>query len=343
MKVFMYFMSVQPAMLRLVAVAAFPLISTMAIYWIISSNILKIYQEELEAMYATGDSKFMNADGVRMHYVDQGTGPVVFLLHGSFLSLQSWDSLATDLVKAGYRVIRPDLLTSGLTSEDPNGNYSVGRNVELVNILAEKLGTVKMSIVGTSYGGIIGFNYAAKYPGKVSKLVLINCGGLPRVRKQGGNSQVGALFMWMFKRHMTKGMVQSFFKSSFIKPHSPPKQLIDICHDMRRRIGRNQEAELMIQQFHTGDPESILSKVQAPTFIMWGTDNLTAVHLDADVFEHWLTNAPCMKKKYNGAGHYMFLEIPEKVNKDIKDFLNGNTNDKLRLTQRVLVANWKHV
>eukprot|EP00957_Ditylum_brightwellii_P014396 1083680-Ditylum_brightwellii.AAC.1 len=228
--------------------------------------------------------------------MDQGKGEAVLLLHGSLLSLQSWDSLTFELVMSGYRVIRPDLLTSGLTSEDPNGDYTVERNVELIRILAEKLGITRMTVIGTSYGGIIGFNYAAKYPQNVAKLVLINCGGLPRVKKQGGHSQVGAIFMWMFRRHMTKGMIQGFLKNNFTRPHRPPQELIKICHDMRRRIGRNQESDLMIQQFCTGDPESVLAKVQAPTFIMWGMDNLTVGHLDADVFEHWLTSAPTTKK-----------------------------------------------
>jgi len=322
----------------LLMLVALSLILTIALFWAITSNALKLRQEELEAMYATADSKFVDVDGVRMHYMDQGKGEVVLLLHGSFLSLQSWDSLTMELVRAGYRVIRPDLLTSGLTSEDPYGDYSVDRNVELVKILTEILGVKKMAILGTSYGGIIGFHYAARCPEKVSKLVLMNCGGLPRAKKQGGNSRVGAVFMWLFTKHMTKGMVGGFLKKNFIKPYSPPKSLIENCYDFRRRIGRNQESNLMMKQFQTGDPESTLAKVQAPTLIMWGMDNLTLTHLDADVFEHWLTGAPTIKKKYHGAGHYMFLEIPEQVNSDVRDFINGDIDDQLRVTQRAIAT-----
>jgi predicted ester cyclase len=65
-----------------------------------------------------------------------------------------------------------------------------------------------------------------------------------------------------------------------------------------------------------------------------GLDNQTVVHLEADVFQHWLINAPTLKKKYPGVGHYLYLEIPEQFNKDVADFLAGRLDGELRRTQR---------
>jgi pimeloyl-ACP methyl ester carboxylesterase len=90
--------------------------------------------------------------------------------------------------------------------------------------------------------------------------------------------------------------------------------------------------------FETGDPQSILSKIKAPTMILWGMSNPTVVHLEADVIEHWLTSAPSFIKKYEGLGHYPYVEAPDRVIPDIIAFLNGELDDNLRLTQRVKVA-----
>ena len=288
---------------------------------------------ELEARYATPDSRFLDIDDIRVHYMDQGQGPVVVLLHASFMNLRTWDRLAGALATS-FRVIRPDLLIAGLTGPDPTGNYSMERNLELVDGLTRKLGIERFAIVATSSGGIIGFRLAARQPERVTRLVLINSAGMPRTAATDPNRARGSfLDRWLGERFVTRGRVRDLLALNFVPPHTPPDWLVDMNYDFWRREGRAADGARQRASFRTGDPEAVLAQVRAPTLILWGLENATVMHLEADVFEHWLVNAPTLKKKYPGVGHYLYLEIPDEFNRDVADFLSGSLDGQLRRVQ----------
>ncbi|MYL01192.1 MAG: alpha/beta hydrolase [Gammaproteobacteria bacterium] len=90
--------------------------------------------------------------------------------------------------------------------------------------------------------------------------------------------------------------------------------------------------------FETGDTQAILTGIKAPTLILWGKANPVVMHLEGDVFQHWMTSAPTFLKKYEGLGHYPYVEAPERVIPDIAAFLGGSWDDRLRQTQRVKVT-----
>ncbi len=302
---------------------------------LISSDLLKLSLAELEDRYATEDSRFMEVDGVRVHYMDQGDGPAVVLMHASYMTLRTWDSLAAHLVEQGHRVIRMDFLIAGLTGLEPNDEYTFERNGELVKGLTEALGVDRFAVLATSSGGIVGFNFAARYPEKVARLVLVNSAGLPRTAVTNPNRQRGtALSRWIDARYRTMSRTRELLDDNFIEPNEPPEWLVQMSYDMRRRASRQREASLQTRNFRTGDPESVLANITAPTMVAWGLDNQTVVHLEADVFQHWLINAPTLKKKYPGVGHYLYLEIPDQFNNDVADFLAGRLDGELRRTQR---------
>ena len=135
-------------------------------------------------------SKFADIDGVRVHYKDEGTGPVVVLLHASYMNLHAWDGLV-DRLKKDHRVIRLDLLTAGLTGVDTKDRYSMERNEELLDGLLKKLDVHQYALVGTSSGGIVAFRRAAAHPEETTRLVLINSAGMPR--SAGMTCSVGTL------------------------------------------------------------------------------------------------------------------------------------------------------
>ena len=300
-----------------------------------SSNLLKIDLEALEQRYARAESKFMDIDGVRVHYMDEGSGPPVVLLHASFMHLFTWDGLAESL-KDDFRVIRLDFLAAGLTGPPSDGQYSYERNLELVHGLTQRLELDEFSLIATSSGGTIGFRYASQYPDRVSRLILINSAGLPRTAVTNPNRVRGtALGRWFASRHQTRGMLRDTLDVNFIEPNEPPEWLVNMNHDMRRRIGARRAGTLMMMSYRTGDPETTLAGVRAPTMIMWGLDNQTVVHLEADVFQHWLTSAPTLKKKYPGVGHYLYLEIPDEFAKDVRAFLSGELDNQLQYQNRV--------
>jgi pimeloyl-ACP methyl ester carboxylesterase len=290
---------------------------------------------ELEAKYATADSRFAQVDGVRLHYMDQGEGEPVVLLHASFMNLRAWDPLAAALATR-FRVVRPDFLISGLTGPDPTGDYSVERNLELVDGLAQSLGLGRFAIVATSSGGIVGFNYAARHPERVTRLVLINSAGMPRTAATDPNrARGGALERWLDAHWLTEARVRATLRRNFVPPHEPPDWLVAMNRDLWRREGRAAESALQLKAFRTGDPQAVLAGVRAPTYILWGLENATVMHLEADVFQHWLVEAPTILQKYPGVGHYLYLEVPEDTARDVGAFLAGERDAELVTLRRV--------
>lgn len=284
---------------------------------------------ELIDLYELPDSRFVDVDGVAVHYVDQGNGPPVVVLHASFLSLRSWDAAAEWLTKE-YRVIRLDLSGAGLTGEDPTGRYGVDRNIELVQGVMAKLNLQAVALVGTSSGGVSAFRMAARFPDQITTLVLINSAGLPRTAATNPmRARSGPVGRWIESRLRSRRFWEKSMGENFSPPYAPSQELVQMTYDMNRRAGGREISRLYLANFSTGDPQSVLSQVVAPTLVLWGEENRTLMHLEADVFAYWLSAAPTMVKKYPGLGHYPYIEEPELVSNDIAEFLSGRLDEQL--------------
>lgn len=294
---------------------------------------------DLREKYSDDGTHFVNIDGVDVHYRDEGQGPVVVLLHASFFNLKTWDQLAETL-QSNYRVIRLDFPNMGLsgpeTKEAPGGKYNfTERQFEIVSGFINKLNLNAFSLIATSSGGSVGFRYASRFPNHVSRLILINSAGMPRSKQTDPNRNRADIAKWQAMRIKPREYWDYSVNLNFPSEAKAPETFIDLAYDLNRRDDTPPFSNYI---FETGDPQSILSKIQAPTLIMWGMENPTVMHLEADVIEHWMTSAPTLIKKYEGLGHYPYIEAPELVIPDIADFLGGRRDDELRVTQRVKVG-----
>ncbi len=115
--------------------------------------------------------------GLQMHYVDEGDGPPVLLLHGEPTSSFLWRRLIPPLVEAGRRAVAPDLIGFG-RSDKPSeiGWYSYDRHVESIARLVEALDLRELTLVVHDWGGPIGLRVAVENPDRVERLVILNTG-----------------------------------------------------------------------------------------------------------------------------------------------------------------------
>jgi pimeloyl-ACP methyl ester carboxylesterase len=204
--------------------------------------------------------------------------------------------------------------------------------------LTRKLGIATFALLGTSSGGPVGFRFAAENPDRVTRLILINSAGMPRTAVTNPNRLRGtALGRWITERWQTKATLREGLAANFTSM-PPPAWLVDMNYEIGRRQGQRQYRDLFIRNFKTGDPKAVLGKVKAPTLILWGLENPTVMHLEADVMSLWLTSAPSLVIKYPKVGHYLYMEIPDQVAADVLAFLDGAKDVDLRVTQRVPVA-----
>ena len=300
----------------------------------IVNGAMSLSPAEMQARYRLPSSKFATVDGTRLHYTDEGSGPPLVMLHASFMNLRSLDALAAKLAQT-HRVIRIDWSPAGLSGTSPDADYSVEKNLQRVRGVIEQLQLRDPVIFGTSSGGTLAFRYAAQWPEDVSRLVLINTAGMPRSAATNPNrARSGKLTTWALSHYRTKSWWRDSLRSQFPSGREPPESLVDLVHDQFRRAGIREEGVIALRQYRTGDPQTELGRVRAPTLVLWGEGNITVSHLEADVIAYWLTGAPSLVRKYPERGHYVYIEDTDAVAADMLAFLTGSLDGDLRITRR---------
>ncbi len=307
---------------------------------VLSRGWLEIPLAELEKKYTTPASRWIDIDGIRVHYFDESPAgvtnpPVVVLSHASFMSLRSWDSLAAALVKNGYRVIRMDYVNAGLTGFDTKGINDMGRNVLILDELPGRLGVSRYHLVGTSSGGQIAFIHAGAHPERVERFVLINSGGMPRTPQSNPNRGRGsAIHQWITLQYRSQSQWETDLGRNIPSLRPLPPDFVEMVYDMNRRAGGRPAAREYLKNFRTGDTSEYLAQVKAPTMILQGMANPTLVHTEAEIQSYWMTGAPTFIKKYPKYGHYPYIESPAEVEADVLKFLSGGYDSDLRQTIR---------
>jgi haloalkane dehalogenase len=145
-------------------------------------------------------------DGLGMHFVDEGSGDPVLLLHGEPTWSFLYRTMIPSLARAA-RVLAPDYFGFGRSDKPTEvGWYSYDRHYDSIRRLVEELELRRLTVVGHDWGGPIGLRLAAEVPERVERLVIMNTGveaGRPPgeiwlrfrelVRRAGGDFQPGRL------------------------------------------------------------------------------------------------------------------------------------------------------
>jgi len=119
------------------------------------------------------NSHFLDVDGGPMHYLDEGEGPPVLMLHGN----PTWSFFYRDLVKGlrdTHRVIVPDHIGCGLSAKPPQYPYTLSQHIENLTRLINHLDLQDLTLVVHDWGGAIGFGWAVNNVPQVSRLVVFN-------------------------------------------------------------------------------------------------------------------------------------------------------------------------
>jgi haloalkane dehalogenase len=140
-------------------------------------------------VFRTPDERFQNlpgydfephwfeADGLRLHYVDEGQGEPVVCFHGEPTWAYLYRKMLPPLVDDGFRVVCPDYAGFGRSDKPTNrGWYSYDRHVELVSRLLGSLELEHANVVVQDWGGPIGLRWAVENANRVGRLVILNTG-----------------------------------------------------------------------------------------------------------------------------------------------------------------------
>jgi pimeloyl-ACP methyl ester carboxylesterase len=142
------------------------------------------------------DSRDVEVDGIKLHYLTAGQGPVVILLHGYTQTSRMWRPIIP--VLAGkFRVIAPDLPGIG-NSAIPADGLDMKTAAIRIHALAKLLGVAKARVVGHDIGLMVAYAYAAQFSAETEKLVLMDA-FLPGV--QGWEAVYNDPNVWHFRFH----------------------------------------------------------------------------------------------------------------------------------------------
>ncbi|WP_435354058.1 alpha/beta fold hydrolase [Emticicia sp. SJ17W-69] len=295
------------------------IVGVSVIYW---ENDIPL--EVLIKKYANLESKFVQIDGMSVHYRDEGnqndTIPVI-LIHGTGASLHTWEGWVREL-KTEHRIIRLDLPAYGLTGPNPTGDYSQDYYAEFINHFLNELHIKQCILGGNSLGGAITWVYALKYPEKVKKMILVDAGGYPMLSKSVPIAFQMAripVIKTLFKYITPRSIIEKSVQNVYAQKEKVTPELVDRYFELSLRAGNRGAFLDRISQNITNNNYLKIKTLQMPTLIIWGDKDLL-IPLDvAEKFHHDLSNDTLVV--FKNLGHTPMEEDAHNTVAVVKDFL----------------------
>jgi haloalkane dehalogenase len=125
------------------------------------------------------ESHYADVDGARVHYVDEGSGPPLLLLHGN----PTWSFLYRDVIKGmrdRYRCIAPDYPGFGLSDAPAGYGYTPAEHARILEGLVTSLDLRELTMMVQDWGGPIGFAVATRDPDRFAAFVIGNTWAWPK-------------------------------------------------------------------------------------------------------------------------------------------------------------------
>jgi pimeloyl-ACP methyl ester carboxylesterase len=278
---------------------------------------------ELQPRYGRGAHQ-LDVAGVHVNYRDEGSGPVLVLIHGSFGSLHMFDDMVREL-GPGYRVIRYDQPPSGLSGPVPR-DFTL-TSEQFLSGLLDKLGVGQVSLLGTSSGGIIAYRFAAAYPERVNALVLSNVPPSAPVDNIGARSRLPIALQWSlgicikYSRPFSRTCWQDFLVSNFWRRARVTDELITEYYELNRRPGASEFTSMTAIMRKDDEVVRLLAAVKAPTLLLWGTKDPVLPAATAGLLASRLTSTSARTVLFGDVSHYPPLEAPAEIAAATRQFL----------------------
>jgi len=277
---------------------------------------------------ADEDSKFVEVNGVNVHYKMYGQGePVFILMHGFGASLFSWHEVTTPLTEFGT-VIAYDRPAFGLTERpfewEGENPYSQDSQIKLVTGLMDALNVEQAILVGNSAGGTIAMLTTLKYPQRVQSLILVDPavyagGGAPTwIRPLLGTPQMRHLGPLFARQIQTRG--PEFIETAW---HDPSKITPEVMEGYQKplRVENWDKAlwELTLSSRESGLSER-LDEFDLPILVITGDDDRIVPTEESIRLAGELPNAELVV--IQESGHLPHEEQPDEFMNAVKSFLS---------------------
>lgn len=286
-----------------------------------------------QALYPFKANFFDRGAGLQMHYLDEGQGAPVLMVHGN----PSWSFYYRNLVKslsATHRCIVPDHIGMGLSDKpgDASYTYSLAQRIDDLDALIRALNLSQpLTLVVHDWGGMIGFAWAVRHPEQVTRIVILNTGAFPLPKDKALPKRL----------KLTRTALGAFLVRGFNAFAWGATQMGCTRHKMSREISQayrapydswaNRIATLRFVQDIPLTPEDrgfdLVENVAAnlhrfnalPALIVWGAKDFVFDDAFLRQWQHYLPQAKV--HRLADAGHYVLEDAAEEVIPLITDFI----------------------
>ena len=267
-------------------------------------------------------SAILSVNGLRMHVMSAGEGPAVLLLHGFPDTHIVWRKQVGPLVRAGYRVIAPDLRGYG-RSDAPEAvsAYRIEHLVADMLALLDTMGVRKTRIVGHDWGALIGWLLCMQAPQRVEQYVALSAGHPAAFARAGILQHLRSSYMLWF---MTPLLAEkTLMAGDFCAMRHFTSERTQLAH-WRRHLREPGRLTAALNYYRANVPHgfSLVSKtepVKVPVMGVWGDRDpaLTEEQMRdssgyvAETFRY---------ERIEGADHWLQLTAADRVNALLLDF-----------------------
>jgi len=281
------------------------------------------------------ESHFLTLDGHTLHYLEEGVGDPVLMLHGN----PSWSFYYRHLIRKlspYYQCLAPDHMGMGYSDKPGDDTYSytlIQRVKDLEEFLHAKKITRNITLILHDWGGIIGMGFACRHPEAIKKIVLLNTAAfhLPVGKRL-------PLFLRFTRSSLGGFLVRAF--NSFSKGATRigvhrtkmPRE-VRLAYTSPYNSWKNRIAILRFVQdipLKKGDPGfDYITDIQdhlslfrnTPVLIAWGLKDKV---FDEHFLNKWMEYMPQAKvHRFEDCGHFVLEDAHEEIGQLILDFLEN--------------------
>jgi haloalkane dehalogenase len=259
--------------------------------------------------------------GINIHYVDEGKGPVILMLHGN----PTWSFLYRKMIttlKRDFRVIAPDYPGFGLSPTPLNYDFLPSTHSQIIEEFISLLDLKDIIIIMQDWGGPIGLNIATKNPELIKGMVLGNTWAWP-LKRFGqiifSHIMGGSIGKWMARSF--NGVWHVFMKKGFIKP--PSKKELAMYKAPFENGENFKQTAIFPKELYKS--KTFLSKIESslhtlkdkPVLFTWGNRDFAFQKPELRIFQSIFKNH---EVKMLDASHFWQDEQGELASKYVKNW-----------------------
>jgi haloalkane dehalogenase len=274
-------------------------------------------------------SHFHEVLGGRMHYVDEGAGPIVVMLHGN----PTWSFYYRELIKGlrdRYRVIVPDHIGCGLSDKPPEYPYTLATHIENLHMLLNHLDVRDVTLAVHDWGGPIGFGWALRNFTRVRRFVVMNtaaflAGRMPlriRLCRWPLFGDIALLRFNAFARAATRmacrrrERMTEPVRRGYLLPYDTPDHRVGVlCFVRDIPLHPRVPSYRVVQQIEAG----LLQFRDHPMLIAWGMGDFCFTEF---YLNEWIARFPRAEvHRFEDAGHYVVEDAHERIDPLLRRFV----------------------